>query len=314
MDLLTLIDLHPDKAWDWYCLSYNPNVTAEFINNHSPESWNWYVVSCNPNITWKDINDFPHLLWDWNGILRNPNVTPDMIDLYKQFLQIINSCDWKSVSSNPNLTLEFINKHSDVKWDWHYYLSKNQYITLDIIIANLDKPWNWPKVSMNYNLTLDFINQHPNVNWDWNMISRNMNLDTIDANPDLKWDWYRGVSCNPNVTMEFINKHKNKDWEWNYISQYCNITLTDIVNNPDRHWNMRGILRNPHIIIDDIDDNMIKRYDVSTNNNGPIFVNRWYDFSYNPNITCDFINANINEHWNWYAISQNKFGKHPTLV
>jgi hypothetical protein len=42
-----MITNNPDKLWDWYFISENPNITFEFINKHPNKSWNWYSISSN---------------------------------------------------------------------------------------------------------------------------------------------------------------------------------------------------------------------------------------------------------------------------
>ena len=32
---------NPDKPWNWYGLSYNPNITIEFIEKYLDKPWNW---------------------------------------------------------------------------------------------------------------------------------------------------------------------------------------------------------------------------------------------------------------------------------
>ena len=33
-ELIKLIERFPEKAWNWYIISSNPNVTMEFIEKH----------------------------------------------------------------------------------------------------------------------------------------------------------------------------------------------------------------------------------------------------------------------------------------
>src|SRR3954466_13707696 len=73
--LTTLLKMFPDKPWDWYGLSQNPNITWQAILDNLDKPWNWYYISHNPNITWKNIYDNLDKPWDWSGISINPNVT-----------------------------------------------------------------------------------------------------------------------------------------------------------------------------------------------------------------------------------------------
>ena len=36
MNILTyLLEKYPEKSWDWYCISMNPNITMEMIEKYS---------------------------------------------------------------------------------------------------------------------------------------------------------------------------------------------------------------------------------------------------------------------------------------
>ena len=51
--LIKLLELYPDKDWDWYGLSYNTNITWEIVQNNQYKYWNWIILSQNTIITWK---------------------------------------------------------------------------------------------------------------------------------------------------------------------------------------------------------------------------------------------------------------------
>jgi hypothetical protein len=87
--LLTLLKLFPDKPWNWYWVSRNPNITWEIISANPDKPWNWNEVSRNPNITCDMICANPDKPWNWSGISSNPNIT------------------WEIISANP-----------DKPWNW----------------------------------------------------------------------------------------------------------------------------------------------------------------------------------------------------
>jgi hypothetical protein len=64
-DLLKLLELYPDKLWNYTCLSQNPNITWEMVRDNPDKSWSYYYLSLNPNITWEIVRDNP----DKNGII-----------------------------------------------------------------------------------------------------------------------------------------------------------------------------------------------------------------------------------------------------
>ena len=70
-DLLQLLLLFPDKKWNWWILSENPNITWEIIESNPDKEWNWFYISCNPNITYEIIKSNPTKPWSWRRISEN---------------------------------------------------------------------------------------------------------------------------------------------------------------------------------------------------------------------------------------------------
>ncbi len=108
--LTTLIKLCPDKPWDWYKLSSNPNITWDIICTNYDKPWDWYELSSNPKITWDIVCTNPDKAWSWEGLSQNPNITWDIICLNPE-----EPWQWKELSWNPNITWDII---SDKPWDW----------------------------------------------------------------------------------------------------------------------------------------------------------------------------------------------------
>ena len=112
---------YPDKDWDWYLLSQNPNITLKDVlaHNSSSKTRNLYWLSQNSNITMEDVLAHPDKLWSWYGL-----------------------------SQNPNITMKGVLTKSDKPWNW-YELSMNPSITMAFVLAHLDKPWSWYWLSAN---------------------------------------------------------------------------------------------------------------------------------------------------------------------
>ena len=169
--LIDLVRKHRDKNWNWSCISCNPNITIddieEDLSRNDPLPWEFDFISNNPNITPKFIeahlNDsgkrlldtLPSVVssgkwkWNWGGISRNPNITAEFIEAH------LNDERWKwdleAISINPNITPEFIEAHLNdnlLNWNW-YLLSGNTNITPEFIEAHLDDErwkWNWSRI------------------------------------------------------------------------------------------------------------------------------------------------------------------------
>jgi hypothetical protein len=117
-DMINL-DLICEQTWN--CLSRNPAITMEFIEQninlpledglpHSP--WNWIFISMNPNINIEFIKKHKHNI-SWLFVSKNRAITMDDINNNPDF-----PWSWYGISGNPNLTMDMIKKHSDKKWSW----------------------------------------------------------------------------------------------------------------------------------------------------------------------------------------------------
>jgi hypothetical protein len=71
-------------------------------------------------------------------------------------------------------------------------MSMNPNLTLDFVLANLDKNWKWHSISNHPKVTVKFVEQHPEVPWDYNALSLNANMTAafIERNSDKQWNWY----------------------------------------------------------------------------------------------------------------------------
>ena len=115
-----------------------------------------------------------HYQNEWNQHFWNEFVLPNKDKL-----------KWSTLSYNENITMEIIEANLDKPWDYHW-LSFNPNITWDFIEANLDKPWNWDILSRNENITMDIVSKNMDKPWSWNWLSYNPNItwDFIEANLD----------------------------------------------------------------------------------------------------------------------------------
>ncbi len=45
------------KSANWYALSFNNNITFDFVKENSDMPWVWSILSQNPNITFEFVKD-----------------------------------------------------------------------------------------------------------------------------------------------------------------------------------------------------------------------------------------------------------------
>ena len=80
------------------------------------------------------------------------------------------------------------------------------------------------ELSRNSALTIDMLLAYPDFPWNWQLVSNNMNINIISEHPEFNWDW-DCVSQNRSVTMEVVLLNINKSWHWGSLSSHSNITM-----------------------------------------------------------------------------------------
>ncbi len=70
---------NPDKPWDYYWLSQNPNITWEIVRDNPDKDWDYTMLSQNPNITWEIVQNNTDKPWDYSLLSQNPNITWDIV-------------------------------------------------------------------------------------------------------------------------------------------------------------------------------------------------------------------------------------------
>lgn len=252
-------------------MARNPNVLPE-----------WYITVCkkqnvglcwNVNLTINFINDHPYFPWSWSWLCGNHNFlkTVTLDDLVKH----LRNEDWRHVCHLPIVTLQFIEhtKHT-INWDWYY-------------------------VSRNPNLTLQFVEQHFNKCVDnddnncisWEDIARNPGIAVGDLFtyimnniPYYEVQWQLAISAlcqHPGLTLDFVLDNLNTSvvgYDDNGDEQKKTVTVP---------WDWKLLSRNP----------AVATLDNITNNHHLPWI--WYWVAWNPNITEQFIEDNINEDWDW---------------
>jgi len=291
--LTKLIKEYPDKEWSTNILSYNPNITWNFIKDNR-DLLPWSNLYSDDNV--------PSGHWEWKYISRSPNITWDNINSNLDY-----GWDWYEISTNPVITWDIIINNPNVPWDWNG-ISLNPNITWDIVISNLDTLPSGEKTHWNLDLltstktdtpSWDFISKHLDKPWDWYCISANPNItwDIISSTIDeIPWDWV-AISGNPNITLPIIISNLDSPWYWFNISKRMCSTPNIIIENPDLPWDWYAISMNPNITWEFITSNPDKPWN-------------WSGISLNPNITFSIIKNTINNpeiQWDWSKMSSNKF-------
>lgn len=288
-DLITLITLFPDKEWDWYHISKNPNITWKFIQENPTLPWKWQSISQNPSITFEIIEeDISHCTdngvdWNWYNITRNPNIT------------------WEIIQSNPNK-----------KWVINAF-PLNPNITWETYRDNIDSQYQYDSTNVAYisDLTIDIVRSNPSYDWNYvgaitnpNILKDHNLLHKIQSMRQIKTTHLKYLSSNPGLTWGFIQNNPLVKWQWKNISCNANITWEIIKSNPQTPWNWNEVIQNPNVT-----------WEIVQNNKHLFeFKNiQLCHFSGNPNLTVDIILNNPDIKWKWLYIGMNLFKKHPVI-
>ena len=329
---LDLIEKYKYK-WNYWKLSYNPNLTEEIILKYSNKCWNInYLIDNNKITDFKALSKFKYLLqniinayldkpWDWEWLIENTNnkigyyISLDLIEKYISldlFEKYKNKWDYKYLSYNPNLTEEYILKYPYQNWSIEY-LIKNNKIT------------DFKALSKFKDIFKNTIDKYPNKPWDWEWLIENTDVYVEKHIPLNLIEKYKNRFCysyvlsfNPNLTEEFILKHPYKTWNIEYLIDNNKITdfkalskfkyiNQNIINKyPDKPWDWEWLIENTNIHVEEyIPLNLIEKYiSIAMIKK---YIWKWELLSKNSNIIKEFILKHPNKNWDTeYLIKNNK--------
>ena len=136
-DWLKFLECSRGKALYWIDhLLVNPNITWEMLQASPNQNWDWFIIGNNSSITLDIIEKHPEKPWDWSALSANPNITWDYIQAHPD-----KPWNWWYMSWNPNISYEvFKEKGNEENLNWK---GISRHISIEIILANLNKPWDW---------------------------------------------------------------------------------------------------------------------------------------------------------------------------
>ncbi len=280
-----LLKKFPNKRWNQFDLSKNPNITLEYILKHPEIPWDWRYVSMNPNISMQDIKNNPQLPWVWSVIGQSRCIFPE--DLFEVCKSEPEKLNWHHVCRNYYLTFEDILKFMDIfllrsqetggnvvytiknpehedeigvdVWvkrtnlNWVSFLNS---ITLQTVLDNPQFPWDWMGLSWNTNVaTWENVRNNPERNWSITELSANKNItwDIIEKNP--VFTTFVSTSSNYEPTASTSSNYGAKQsnsvhWGWDYYHMSLNTNITpDIVKKtPILPWNPHYLCENPNFL------------------------------------------------------------------
>lgn len=327
------------------------SVLESLLIKYSDQNWQWFHVSYNPNLTMDFVIDHPNLPWDISGLVSNPNFTPKYFEILSPILDIdlddLPICH--SLLTNPNMYKYFINKsiiNIDISTQTLCY-SQNPELDITTILKykkesqvgnnskllslyakikikdidnNLDFYWDWDYLSYNKNLniSIDFIIKHIDKKWNWYQLSQHsrIKLNDISDHWDLNWD-INGLSCHPYLIPDFLEKYANKSWNWDTIASHPNFNIDYLVEKLGTDLNYYNLSQNPNLTLHDFLKYRYLKWDYYSLLHHPNFEIKkmldiidsidWISISSHPNITIDIIDKYKTEIY-FNTLSYNEFG------
>ena len=311
---LNLIEKYSYK-WNYYFLSYNPNITEEFILKYPYQNWNIeYIIEKNKitdfkslskfkNITQRIIKKYPNKLWDQEWMILNTNIKLEKYIPFNLIEKYSYKWDYWKLSKNPNLTEEFILKYPYQDWNIGYLINNN-------------KITDFKSLSKFINI-YSYINNYPDKPWDWEWIIENTDIELEKYIPFNLIEKYRNrlnyykLSEYQDITEEFILKYPYQDWNIGYLirnkkitdfkslSKFININREIINNYQNKPWDWEWLIENTDNYVEEyISLNLIEKYPCKWN---------YYFLSKNINLTQDFILKYPYQNWDIkYLIKNDK--------
>jgi len=172
MPLSFLLSNHIDYFCEtifWRYIWINPSITHEFFLEHLSDNLDWEFLSCNKFFTLDFIEEFIDFPWSWE--ILSSRITPDFFDKYRD-----RDWDWSRLSYNPDM-ISYIIEHPNMEWSW-LFVSANKGLTIDRVkkLSSLHKPLDWGLISKNDGITLDDIVNNIDLPWSWRDMSSNKHL------------------------------------------------------------------------------------------------------------------------------------------
>ena len=267
-----------DKGWDWQSLSSNPSLTWSDVETHSDIPWSRAYIAQHPNMTWDILITNRLYFKSWKEISSNPNVTlENVLSTLRSGLATTNDWHWDDLSVHLSKDIDALLRAKNLycMWNWavisqraplsqavldvpnvpwdYPAMSCNRFLTMELLAANLSRPWHTSRLSMNPNLTLDFVLLHSEIDWDYSVMCY-----SIRAKPSvmktitwIPWNWTK-FSLNPHICLADVIENAELPWNMSLLSTVLPVTIAEVVRFGHFAWSWRGLSSNKHIQVLDI--------------------------------------------------------------
>ena len=231
---LVFFNKHSELIIDYELLSYNPNITFDYIIENKYCLWSDVILN---KILGKNIINYTlynkyynemHKFYKFDILYELFETWDNLLYIEKKFGHKIK---YNILSMNKNISWDIIINNIHKDWNFEYLVIYNQNITIDIVLNN-KKYFNDKCIkllSKNKNIKWQDIIKYNNIDWNYTDLSlnRNITFDIVLNNLDKNWCFNR-LSSNPNITIDIILKYNNFQWSIYWYSFNPNIRLNDI--------------------------------------------------------------------------------------
>jgi len=217
---------YPDASWNWELLSKNPNMTPAVVRAYPKLPWNTLALCDNPSWTlsdydlsldiwdklshkacWNVVKDNLDKPWNWSYVSKSIDITPEFLECPYVY--------WESLSCNKGITIDIVLANINKPWHWEL-LSLYLPLTTAILRDNINLPWDWYWLSTNKSITIEIVREFSNISWYFVNLSRNIHIDDILTNLHLPWNW--DVVSGRVPSWQIIRDNPHLSWNWDYIS------------------------------------------------------------------------------------------------
>ena len=269
----------------YICNSICENVISflePYYTNNQEISDFYYILSSSKNITEYILNKYNDKPWCYDR-LNSDNISI------------------KFIINNEN---KFKNRNK-----FMYYLIFHKELTEDIILNNLHLRWNWEQLLREKKISLDFVYKHSKLS--------------------LYWFNYREFIISEKLVIHIYESLNSDNYEYEYYKRlslminYNNVSINKIISRPDIKWDLGRIIKIPNITFNDL--LLLMQHDyiftqihinelcvsckdiINLINNveqlGPFSID-YSLVSFNPYISEEYIEQNIDKDWNFMGLSR----------
>jgi hypothetical protein len=189
--------------WDYVGLSYNPNVTFEFVMKNKHKNWDQVISrgrGIDPEKILKELlKDKHESFWSWEELEKNPNLTLEIISKYKNYTnypwnvdeireneetRYINIGDHSGDHNSHREQLELLQEPVQIA----HNLSVDQSVTFEDLNSMheiIKKDVNYTYFSYNYNITKKIFLENSNLKWSFAWFCSNPSINPLIDGKDV---------------------------------------------------------------------------------------------------------------------------------